>query len=286
MAVTTVSDLNSLYNTIYERALFVAREMNMMAALVDNRSATGRMNRVVPIRPQATAVTVGETEDFNAPTTLGKSALATLTPSTAIAQAVITDADMETDPDSAVGDATFELGSSIGTKIDTDLAALFDSFTTDKGDGASNTATMANIGAGIAVLGFNHARQFGKPNVVLHPYHWHDIWTELGQPAATYTNLQELTTQALRDYYVSNLLACNWFTCANIAIDASDDAVSGIFSRPALMLDTRRAMRLETERDASLGGGATELNMTAVYAVGVVRQTFGIGFTADATEPA
>ena len=283
MAVTQLSDLNSLFNTIYERALFVAREMNLMAQLVDTRSASGWMNRVVPIRPAVAAASVNETEDYNSPTTFGKSAKATLTPGEVIAQVVLTDRDMETDPDSAVGDATIELGAAIATKVDVDLLALFDSFTTDKGDGAGSAATLSNISAGISVLGNNKARQYGRVNVVLHPYHWHDIWIELGQPSTNFP-ASELANQALRDYYVSNMLAADWYTSANISIDASDDAVSGLFTRPALMLDTRRAARFENERDAS--ARAYELNVTAGYAVGVVRQEFGVGFTADATEPA
>lgn len=283
MAVTQLSDLNSLFNTIYERALFVARENNLMAPLVDNRSATGWMNRIVPIRPAVTAVTVAETEDFNSPTTFGKSTKATLTPAEAIAQVVLTDRDMETDPDPAVNDATMELGMSIATKVDVDLLALFDSFTTDKGDGAGNAATLENVAAGIAVLGQNKARQYGRPIAVLHPYHWHDIWLELGKPTTSVV-ASDVANQALRDYFVSSMLAADWYVSSNIAIDGSADAVSGLFVRPALMLDTRRSPRLETERDAS--ARATELNITAGYAVGVVRQEFGVGFTADATEPA
>lgn len=282
MAVTQVSDLNGLFNTIYERALFVARENNLMAALVDNRSATGWMNRVVPIRPQVTAVTVAETEDFNSPTTFGKSTKATLTPSEAIAQVVLTDRDMETDPDPAVSDASMEMGMAIATKVDVDLLTLFASFTDDKGDGAGSAATLSNIAAGVALLGNQHARNYGRLNAVLHPYHWHDIWIELGQPGTN--NVGEARNQALQDYYVSNMLQMDWYVSANIAIDASDDAVSGIFARPALMLDTRRAPRMEPERDAS--ARAYELNITAGYAVGIVRQEFGVGFTADATEPA
>ena len=282
MAVTQVSDLNSLFNTIYERALFVAREQNLMAALVDNRSASGWMNRVVPIRPAISAATVAETEDYNSPTTFGKSTKATLTPSEIIAQVVLTDRDMETDPDSAVDDATMEMGAAIATKIDVDLLTLFDSFTTDKGDGAGSAATLANIAAGIALLGNNKARQYGRLNVVLHPYHWHDIWIELGQPSTN--NVGQARTEALQAYYVANMLASDWYVSSNIAVDASDDAVSGIFAQPALMLDTRRAPRMEPERDAS--ARAYELNLTAGYAVGVVRQEFGVGFTADATEPA
>lgn len=283
MAVTQVSDLNSLFNTIYERALYVAREMNLMVPLVTNRGATGWMNRVVPIRPQITAVSVAETEDFNSPTTFGKSTKATLTPGEIISQVVLTDRDQETDPDNARNDATMELGASIATKIDVDLCALFDSFTTDKGPGAGNSATLATMAAGVAVLTNNKAFQYGRPNAVWHPYHWHDFWVALGQPAATYANLDELTSQALRDYFVSDLLGINHFRSSNIAVDASDDAVSGIFNPQALWLDTRRSIRFEPERDAS--ARAWELNVTAGYAAGVVRQEFGVGYTADAATP-
>lgn len=285
MAVTTVSDLNSLFNTIYERALFVAREMNLMAGLVDNRSATGWMNRVVPTRPAISAVSVNETQDFNSPTTFGKNTKATITPGEVIAQVVLTDRDMETDPDSAQADAERELGGAVATKIDSDLVGLFSSFTTDKGDGANATATFAKFAAGCSVVRYNKAAQYGALNAVLHPYHWHDLWLELGKPAATYASLGDVTTQALRDYFVGQLLGgVRIFTSSNIAVDVNADAVSGIFGTQAIMLDTRRPMRMETERDAS--ARAWEINVSAGYGYGIVRSEFGVKFTADATEPA
>ena len=280
MAVTQLSDLNGLYNTIYERALFVAREMNLMAALVDQRSASGWMSRVVPTRPQISAVSVAETEDFNSPTTFGKSTKATLTPGEIIAQVVLTDRDMETDPDSAVNDATMELGSAIATKIDVDLLGLFTSLTTDKGTGAGNAATIATVGAAVGTLTAAHALQYGPIVGVLHPFQYHDLWVELGQPAATYSNLQELTTQALRDYFVGDLLGVQLFRSANITVDGSDDAIGAFFNRQCMMLDTRRAPRFEPERDAS--ARAYEMNITAGYAVGIVRQEFGVKYTSDA----
>lgn len=92
-----------------------------------------------------------------------------------------------------------------------------------------------------------------------------------------------MANQALRDYFVGRWVNVLWFTNANIAIDASDDAISGIFNPGALAFDSRRAPRLEPERDASLR--AWELNMTAGYAHGVRRDTFGVQYTADATTP-
>ena len=171
MAVTAVADLNGLFNTIYERALFVAREANLMSNLVTNKSATGWMDRNISIRPQVSAVSVGETEDFNSPTTFGKSTLATLTPGEIAAQVVLTDRDMETDPDGARTDAEFEMGMAMATKIDVDLLSTFSSFATDKGDGANTTATFAKFAAGCSVVRNVTKGSDGNPIAVLHPYH-------------------------------------------------------------------------------------------------------------------
>lgn len=281
MAITQYTSISSYVNTIYERSLFVAREQNLMTNLVRNFNATGWMSRVISTRPTISAESVADATDYSNPTTFGKSTLATLTPGEIIAQVVLTDQAYETDPDNLRNDAALELGNAIATKIDTDLVGSFSSFTTDKGDGAGSAATLANFAAAIAVLRNNKAP--APIYIVCHPYHWHDIWSGLGQPAATYANMDALTSQALRDYYVMDLIAARWFVSANISVDANDDAISGVFNPQALGFDSRRAPRLEPERDASLRGW--ELNMTAGYAYGVVRNTFGVKFTADATEP-
>lgn len=281
MAITKYSDISGYVNSIFERSLFVAREQNLMTNLVRPLSAQGWMARVFSTRPQISAESVADGVDYANPTTFGKSTLATFTPGEIIAQVLLTDQNIETDPDNARNDAALELGNAMATKIDTDLVESFSSFTTDKGDGAGSAASLANFAAAIAVLRNNKAPT--PIYIVCHPYHWHDIWSGLGQPAATYANLDAVTTQALRDYYVMDLIGARWFVSANISVDANDDAISGVFNPQALGFDSRRAPRLEPERDASLRGW--ELNMTAGYAYGVIRNTFGVKFTADATEP-
>lgn len=281
MAVSKYSDISSFVASIYERSLFVARENNLMTQLVRNFSASGWQPRVLSIRPQATAATVADGADFAGTATWNKSSKATLTPSEVIAQYILTDQQVDTDPDGAMTDASLELGNAIATKIDTDLVGDFTSFTTDKGPGAGSAVTIAKLASAVSVLRNNKAP--APIYAVLHPYHWHDVWVLLGQPAATYSNLGEATNAALRDFYVNSMLGIQFFTNANIAVDASDDAVSGIFNSQAIGFDTRRAPRMEEERDASLR--ATELNITAGYAHGVIRTEFGVKFTADATEP-
>lgn len=282
MAITKYSDISSFIASIYERSLFVVREMNLMANLVSNYSAQGWMTRSFSTRPQITAETVADGVDYSNPQTFGKSAVGTLTPTEAIAQTLLTDQNVETDPDGARQDASLELGGSIATKIDVDLCALFTSFATDKGPGSGQPFKLSFLAAGAAVVRYRMKRA-GQVNAVLHPYHWHDIWVELGRPAATYANVADLTTQALRDYFVDNLINIRIFTSSNVTVSGTD-AVSGVFEQQALALDTRRPYRLEPERDASLR--AWELNATAGYAAGLgPRPTHGVKLTADITEP-
>lgn len=281
MTLTTRSSLNSLFNDIHEDAYFVAREQNIMVQLVRNFSATGWMSRKITKRAEVTAQDVADGEDFSNATEFSKTNPATLTPGEVMAQVILTDQDIETDPDNAREDAAFEMGNAITTKIDTDLVGEFGNLTTDKGPGAGSSATIATFAAGVSVL-----RNVPAPNpiyIVLHPYHWHDVWTELGQPATNQALLGDVANEALRSFYVGDWLNAQWFTSANISVDSSDDAVSGMFNPRALGFDSRKEPMLEPERDASLR--AWELNYSAGYAHGVIRDEFGVKYTADAAEP-
>ena len=277
--ITTTSDLNSLFNLIHEDALFVARESVIMVGLVRNFSATGYMARKLGIRPQLTAQSKPEGIDYQAGETFGKTLKATLTPGVVMAQTILTDEDIATDPDNARVDASQELGDAVAEKIDTDLVGQFTDFAEKAAAAAS--LTIAKCAAGISVL-----RNAKAPNplyFVLHPYGWHDIWTELGQPAATYSFLGDLANEALKSFYVGAWMAASWFTSANISVDSSDDAISAVFNPQALGFDTRETPVLEPERDASRK--VWELNMSAGYATEAIRTEYGRKLTHDATEP-
>lgn len=280
MAITKVEDLNSLFNTIFEQALFVAREVNLMVNLVRNFNATGYMDRKLGIRPTLTAQTKPEGVDYQAGEKFTKTLKATLSPAVIMAQTILTDENRLTDPDSAVDDASQELGGAVATKIDVDLVTHFISFTTGKGS-AGSSLTIANVAAAISVLRNNLSPI--PIYVVLHPYGWHDIWVELGQPSANQAFLGDIANEALKNFFVGRWLAATWFTSGNIPVDASDDAVGGAFNPQALGFDTREAPTMENERDAS--AKLWEMNMSAGYATGILRQEYAVKLTHDATEP-
>ncbi len=278
--VSKVSSLNGLFNDIYADTMFVARDSNLMAALVTGYSARGYATRTVPIYPSLAATSVAEGVDYTNAVEWTKTDAVDFVPGEIMSQVVLTDRRIQTDPSDARRDASIEMGGAIATKIDEDLVGLFSDFATDKGT-AGSALTITRCAAALAKLRVDKVR--APFSFVLHPYGWHDIWTELAQPAVNQAFLGDTANQAMRDYFTGNFLAAMWFTSANISIDGSDDAVSGVFNREALALDTREAPTLEPERDASKR--AWELNLHAGYATGVRRDDYGVALTHDATEP-
>lgn len=282
MAITQYTSISSYVNTIYERAVLVAREGGLMPGLVSNYSAQGRMVRQFVTRAQVSYETVADATDYSNPTTFGKSSIGTLTPAEVIAQFILTDANIESDPDGARNQAAQELGEEAAKKVDTDLVGVFSSFATDTG--TANSAFSTTIFADAISTARAKYAPTGQLRAVLHPYHWHDVWLETGVPAATYANKDAMTARALNDYFMGSYLGLPVYTSMNISVDANDDAISAVFAPQAIALDIRRPFRLEYERDASLR--AWELNATMVYAVGLgERPTWGIKITADATAP-
>lgn len=277
---STISSMNSLFNDIYEDSLFVAREAAIMPFLVTNYSATGMADRKMGIYPQATAEVVAEGEAYSNPLEWTKTLKMQITPFKVKTQVILTDERVATDPEDARTSSAREMGMSIAHKIDSDLLGLFSSFDTDIGT-AGSAATIARVAAGIAIL--RNTNVSNPINMVVHPYHWYDVWTELGQPDASQAFLGDLANEALRQYFTGSWLSVRWFQSSRIAIDTEADAVSGLFHQEALALDSRKAMTPEVSRDADRD--AWKYNMSAWYGKAVRRSDYGIALTADATTP-
>lgn len=281
MAITKVSDLNSLYHNILEDSLFVAREMTLMTNLVTVYNGQGYAVRTVGIFAQATAQEVAEAVDYANPITNSKSTKATFTPKEVMVQYLLTDRAVETDDvDDIRRAAATEMGFAMAEKVDKDFLTLFSGFSEGVG-AAGSAATLNYVAAALARLIENKAR--GRPNVVMHPYQWHRIWRALGNPAATFTYQGEIANTALREYGVGNMIGADWYRTANITPDSSDDAYAAVFTREALAFDGRKAYNVKTEYDSSLR--ATEINGHMGYAAGELRDEFGIYILTDASAP-
>lgn len=283
MAFTQVSDIQSptdFIQKIYEDALFVARENNLMTSLVTNYTGQGIAPRISSEYSSATIAAVNDDDDLTSQS-FKPTVLSTLTPSEVGAQYLITDQRLESDPMGVQQAAALELGAAMATKIETDLIGNFSSFTGGTAGTAGSTMTWDYFFAAVSQL---RAQKAPAPYyAVLHPYQIHDL-AKAAAVTGTINNTPNFGDEVMRNRFFMMAAGCMIFESANLTPDGNDDVTAGIFSPMALALDVRRAPRIEPERDASRR--ATELNLSAVYAHGVWRPKFGVKLISDATVPA
>ena len=275
MAASTTSTLDDLFANIIAQARFTAEEQSLMAGLVTRYDIGGQAGKTVqvPKYPAITAAALTEGTDMSS-TTVSTSSV-TITVAEVGAQVVLTDmaAMGAGDPANELGTV---LGNSIATKIDTDLLALFDGFSTALGS-AGTEITVADIFKAAATLRTNKAQ--GDMFAVLHPYQAYVVKAGLTNTFAN-PNGGVKQNEAMVNGYVGTLAGIDVYESSLISIDGSDDAKAGVFSREALALAMKRDFQIERQRDASLRGW--ELNATAIYGVGELEDTYGVEMLFDA----
>jgi len=275
MAATTSTTLDDLFANIILQARFTAEEQSLMAGLItryDIGNVAGKTIQV-PKYPAVAAEALTEGTDMSSSTvsTTG----VTVSVSEVGAQVLLTDmaAFGAGNPAQELGTV---LGNSIATKMDQDIIALFDGFSTSLGS-AGTEITAADIFKAAATL--RNAKAPGNYVAVLHPYHAYQLSANLTNTFAN-PNGGDTQNEAMRNGFVGSLAGVDIYQSANVTVDANDDAKSAVFSSEALCIAMKRDFNLETQRDASLR--ATELNATAVYGVAELDDAYGVEMFFDA----
>jgi hypothetical protein len=282
MAVSTTAQIAGFYNTLFEEAMFVFQAQSLMANLVTLLTGQGLATRKQGVYPTVTTQQAQEGVEVANAQIWNKSAKMELTPYIYHNQVILTESMMTTDPDNTMEAASFEMGRSMAVSVDTNLASTFSGFSTGVG-AANNALTLKITAAALAIL--QNAKVPMPYSYVLHPYHWFDCWVELGQPAAQQAFLGDVANDALKQYNVSNFNGAAWYVNPNIAVDGSSDAVSAIFHREALALDTRKAPQMYVTERPDVAGYGFQLDTEMWYAYGERRDEAGVKITADATQP-
>lgn len=283
MPLNTQSDISGYMQTIYEDAMFVARENSFMLGLVTvfDDVTDEAQTRTRSEYGQTTISAIGETDDLSSQAFTPATAQV-LTPGEVGAQIFITDKRRSADPFGAQEDAAMELGMATAKKVNSDLLGDLASLTGGTVGSAGTTITWGHFFAA-----FSQAEVATKATVdsyacVLHTYQWHQL-AKVAAPGATVTNAPQFQDEIMQRWYVGTVGKVDIYATTDLTIDGSGDASGAMFPRVAVAYDGRRAPRLEPERDASRRGW--ELNMTHVYAHGVWRPAFGIVMTFDAATP-
>lgn len=283
-SLNPASDISTFINNVYEGAILVARDNNVMTGLVRTfNDRTGIATRRNQQYGGASINTVTETDDL-----VGQAftpgTIASITPTEAGGQYFFTDTRRESDPFTVQSDASNDLGQATATKIETDLISNFTNFTGGTVGAAAGTTviTWGHVFAAEAIL---RTQKAPYPYfMVLHPYHWQPLAKAASVASSVATNAAPSLLEEVNSmFFVRQVGGVFIFVSANIANTAATSTISGMFSRDALMLDIRRPPRLEPERDASRRGW--ELNMTTVYGQGLWRPLFGVKMNFDGTTP-
>ena len=147
---TTSSTIEELYTEIVAEALFVANEQSIMRNLVRNYTIAGGGKSVeVPIYGTVSASAVSEASDLS--NTAVNPTSVTITATEKGIMTTLTDLARNSASRNVAGDIGKLFGEAIAKKMDQDLIALFDGFSTSIG-GAGTELTIDNIFKAVATL--------------------------------------------------------------------------------------------------------------------------------------
>lgn len=284
MGYNVWSDVSSIANNIQEDAYFVMREVSTMQGLVKTfNDASGMNPRIGYEYNQGTAQEVSDADDL-ASSSLTPSAGQTLTPKEIGLQYFVSDARAASElPENIIVDATRELGLAAADKVEGDLIGLLDNLTGGTVGTANSAIVWGHVAAAIA-----RARNANKSNAVplacvIHGYQWQVLAKSASVAGATsLAQAPGVTEEMTRRGFVSPFMGVPMYQVYASA-DADSDFYGGVFPRDAIAIDWRKPITIEIERDASRRG--YEINMSAIYAVGLWRPALGICLVADATAP-
>jgi hypothetical protein len=276
MAATTSTTLDDLFANIIAQARFTAEEESLMMGLVTQYNIGDEAGKTiqVPKYPAITAANLTEGTDLTS-TTVSTSSV-DITVGEVGAQVVLTDlaAMGAGNPAEELGTV---LGNAIATKMDADLIALFDGFSTAFG-AAAQEITVADLFKAAATLRNNKAQ--GDIFAVVNPFQAYQLKANLTNTFAN-PNGGDAQNTAMVNAYVGTIAGIDIYESSNVTVDGSGDAKGAVFSREALAIAMKRDFQIEAQRDASLR--AFELNATAIYGVGELDDTYGCEMLFDAS---
>ena len=275
---TTSSTLSELYTEIIQEAIFTFQETSVMRPLVTTYNISGQGKQIaVPVYPAISAAAIAEGTDLS--NTAVNPTEATITASEIGVMTTLTDLGRDSASRNVAADIGKLFGDAIADKVDTDIAGLFSSFSSDIGS-AGTELTPDLIFKAVATLRANNvpAPYYGVFNPKA-AFNLKKVLTNAGYTTSS-NAVSELGNEALRSGYIATVAGVQIFENSNIAIDQYDDAIGGVFHPVSLGLAMKEDFKVETQRDASLR--ATEIVATITKGQGVVKSDYGVAITTDA----
>lgn len=284
MAGSTTSTLDDLLPSIVAEAMFVASERSIMRGLVRNFNLAPGQGKTVTLPIYPTVAAAGVTEGDEVSNTAVSTSGATVTISPVAVRTLVTDLAVRSSASNVVADLGRVFGEGIARKVDADLMALFDGFSTNAlGDGTT-AITPAAIFQAVAKL-----RTAGVPLdgivAVLHPAIAYDLkaaLTTTGNTAFAAGAFGPVANQAMTEGLVGYLAGIPVFESANMAnTGTAGDFKGAVFHRDALGIAMAGDITIETQRRASYLGSDVVASMN--YGVAELYDGYGVELHYDSS---
>jgi N4-gp56 family major capsid protein len=273
---TNTTTLNDLLPAITAEALFVASEKSIMRGLVRNYTIPAGQGKTVtvPIYPRQTATGLTEATAGNQVTV--STSGATLTVSEVGLYATVSDLALMASNSNVVADLGRLFGEAIARKMDTDLMALFMSFSTNTLGGTTTAATPALIFQAIAKLRSQGYDTSNDCAIVLHPNVAYDVASTLTSTFAAPASA--IGNAALENGFMGMLGGVPVYQSSLVPLEtgsaAAGDYACGIFHKDALGLAMMKDVTIETQRQAAARG--YDIVGSAIYGVGELYDNAGV----------
>lgn len=280
---TTIN--SELFTNLLAEAQFAAYENSIARQLVRAFDFPANAGKVLQV-PVYAAVTAGALTEGNAP-----SAADTNTTSVSITLGEIGTYFQVTDflRDSAQRDVIADLGANAGRaiaeKMDTDVFALFNSFSASVGT-EDSAITVDNIFDAVATL--RAAKVVGPLAAVVGPRQALQLKKALYNAGGTVASSSALGSAVLERGFIGTIAGCNIYESSLVKSDLDTDTdtelnmVGAVFAPSAIGHAMRGSIAMETQRQAA--ARATDIMMTAVTGQAILQNSHGVKIVGSATD--
>jgi len=274
MAGSTTTTLNDLLPEIIQEAMFVASVRSIMRGLVKNYTlpAGSGKNVNVPIYPIQTAAVVTEGDEVSNTAVSTNTAQLTVRP--VAIRTMLTDLARVSAASNVVADLGKLFGEAVARKMDTDLTALFSSFTAPTA--GTTVITAAQIFTAVAKLQADAVPMEGMV-CVIHPEIAFDLKSALttqGNTPFTAGAYGDNANEAMRTGFIGMLAGIPVYQTSNIANSGSaGNYLGAIFQRDAMGLGMIGDIAIETQRRAAFLGD--DIVCSAYYGTGLLQTNYG-----------
>lgn len=272
---TTIN--SELFTNLLAEAQFAAYENSVARAIVTPFDYPANAGKILQV-PVYSAITATGLTEGTAP-----SAADTNTTSATITMGEIGTYFQVTDflRDSAERDVIADLGAQAGRaiaeKMDTDVFALFNSFTNSVGT-EDSAITVDNLFEAVSKLREN--KVVGPLAAVVSPRQALQLKKELATAGGANITASEIGSSVLRQFYIGSVAGCAVYESSLVKRDLDTDtdtelnAVGAVFAPTAMGHAMRGGINMETQRQAA--ARATDIMMSAVTGQAILQDVHGV----------